>query len=376
MPYFNAITRPARMLALLLCVLLLGGCAVFSPVQETEAGTETGIEETDTPETEASGSGPCVSVTDSLYSLADLEEDLEELRTRYAGRMDYRTFGSSADGKPLYAVTLGNPDASRSLLITAAIHGREYITAQVAMVRLEEWLTRLDEPFPGKEGSTYRDILSGIRIEIVPMVNPDGVMLSEEGLLSLRSEPLRETVRRVYGSDCEAGVTRLELEDYLQYWKANANGTDLNRNYDADWASYKGMYLPSMANYKGPSPASEPETKAMTALASSLPGLLGVLCLHTQGEIVYWNCDPEISLPKLPGWAGAAARKLGYKLDNEPKRDASLSDWAVLELGIPAITVEVGTGLSPVDPSQMGTILTQTEDLFEESVRYLTHAAG
>ena len=367
----------AALIALIFTASLLSACREKTPGIPIESLLpDLTASLTEEPETEAPRPEPCVDASDTLYALSDLEEDLSQLKERYSDVLDYRTFGQSADGKPLYAVTLGNPDAARSFLITAAIHGREYITAQLAMIRVEEWLTRLDDPFPGLEDTTYRQILSRVRIEIVPMVNPDGVMLSEEGLDSLHSASLKESVRAVYASDLDAGVTRLSLEDYLQYWKANASGTDLNRNYDADWVSYKGMYVPSMANYKGPSPASEPETRAMTGLVGSLPGLMGILCLHTQGEIVYWNCDPEENLPKLPGWAGAAARKLGYKLDNEPKRDASLSDWSVLELGIPAITVEVGTGLSPVDPSQLETILSQTEDLFEESVRYLTHAAG
>ena len=57
-------------------------------------------------------------------------------------------------------------------------------------------------------------------------------------------------------------LQRQEANNFIQRWKANARGVDLNRNFDIGWASYIGAPAPYGEGYKGPSPASEPETQA------------------------------------------------------------------------------------------------------------------
>ncbi len=349
---------------LTLLLFLLTSCTWSIPFLD---GNETGTGD----ETQGADASHIVDRSDEKYSYSDMESDIRELCDQYSQVLRSSVIGQSRDGKNLYVLTLGNPDAPDSFLITAGIHGREYITTQLTMAALEDWLTHQNDVVPGSGGETYATLMQKVRFEIVPMVNPDGAMLSQEGLSSLRSEELKATIREIYESDKSYGITSLEIEDYLDYWKANACGVDLNRNYDADWNSYHGMYLPCMSNYKGPSAGSEPETVAMCDLMDSLNGLRGVLCLHTQGQIIYWNCAPEQSMPKLSGWAHRISKTTGFLLSDDAKRDASLSDYSVLSLGIPAITVEVGEGLSPIPHEQFQGIFDTIRNLWTDSILFL-----
>ena len=59
----------------------------------------------------------------------------------------------------------------------------------------------------------------------------------------------------------------------------------------------------------------------------------------------------------------AVAERTGYELLDEQNNDASLSDWAELERGIPAITVEIGSNSLLLPISQFPSIWMETYDL-------------
>ena len=45
--------------------------------------------------------------------------------------------------------------------------------------------------------------------------------------------------------------------------------------------------------------------------------------------------------------------------------DASFNDWCVLELGVPSVNIETGTGSCPLPIEQFEPIFTQNKELFE-----------
>ncbi len=86
-------------------------------------------------------------------------------------------------------------------------------------------------------GTNYRNLFSDTAVHIIPMVNPDGIALSQFGESALRSPELVEMVRICYVYDTLAGRTDRPYDSYLAHWKANARGVDLNKNFPLVLAS-------------------------------------------------------------------------------------------------------------------------------------------
>ena len=310
------------------------------------------------------------------YSYAEMQGDLEELAALYGEHFSYRSFGRSVAGRELYVAVLGDPQAKQQILVSAGIHGREYLTPLLAMMQIEFTLYYYN--VGAEDGISYRDLLDNCCFYIVPMTNPDGIMLSQAGLNSLSDPALRESVREVYNADFAKGYTsQTDIDEYLKYWKANARGVDLNRNFDALWEDYRsGERVPCHKNHKGSAPASEPETQAMVALTESIPNLQAVLCLHSQGEVLYWDCgQPEPLHGRTYDFTASIAAATRYEIVQERNNDASYSDWCALKKGLIAITVETGVGICPLDLDKLDAIWYDCFALLAQSAAYFYQAS-
>ncbi len=304
------------------------------------------------------------------YSYTEMQADLQALASAYPNRFSYRSFGKSVAGRELYVGILGNPNATSQVFVSAGLHGREYLTPLLVMKQLEFYLEYYNTGH--YNGIPYATLFDQICFYIVPMSNPDGIMLSQEGISSLSDSALRNKVEAIYHSDLAAGITsQTTINKYLQYWKSNANGVDLNRNFDALWEEYYNYNLPSAAQYKGPEAASEPETKAMVALIESLSNPVAVLCIHSQGEVLYWNCGQEEALLNdTLVFTQAVSESNGYKVVEKQNNDASLSDWCALKKGLIAITVETGLGFCPLDLDKFPPMWQDNFDLLAMTAAY------
>lgn len=320
-------------------------------------------------------SGGIVDASKREYSYDEMVEDLTALSEQYGEHFSCRPFGTSADGRSLYVCTLGNPNAQSSVIVSAGIHGREYLTVLLAMKQIEFYLTYYESG--NFQGASYRDLFEDYCFYIVPMTNPDGVMISQEGISSVRSPELRAQVEAIYQKDLQDGMTgQTEIDNYLQYWKANARGVDLNRNFDALWEEYVNIKRPCFAQYKGPEAHSEPETQAMASLCEGIANVRAVICLHSQGEVLYWNCGQEGKLMEdTYDFALQIANRADYKLIAEQNNDASFSDWCALEKGWIAVTVETGIGLCPLDYEKFLPIWQDHYDLLPLTAFHFTYTA-
>lgn len=304
-----------------------------------------------------------VDCTKKEYSYLEMAEDLEQLCKKYPKHLSYSSIGRSVAGREIYVAVLGNPDAPRQILVSAGIHAREYLTPLLAMKQIEYMLAYLDTG--DCNGFSYASILQKYCFYIVPMSNPDGIMLSQEGLASLTDTELSNGLISIYHKDFAAGLTtEPNVNEYLKYWKANAVGTDLNRNFDALWEQYDAISRPSMLRYKGPTPNSEPETRALIALTERLTNIQAVVCLHSQGEVVYWNCGQSAALSAdTRAFASMITGRTGYRLIAEQNNDASYSDWCALKKDLIAVTVETGNGTCPLEIDQFDKIWKNNFDL-------------
>ena len=294
-----------------------------------------------------------------MYSYDELITDLNSLKKEYAGEvpLSITSLGSTSDGRQLPLVSVGNREADKKVLITAAIHGREYISTQLVMLQLRALLSG------AKEGESYKDsplseMLESVEVYFVPMVNPDGVTLCQYGPEAMRKEETLRRVEEIYEAD---GAK--DPAEYFNQWKANARGVDLNRNFDADWEEYDdGVYRPSADHYKGEYPESEEEARALAELTREKK-FDRTISYHTQGEVIYWYYKQEGELKDISfDFAEMASRETGYFIDSdyESLDQGGYKDWAILKEGIPSLTIEVGKGRSPVEPWQI-------EDIYEEN---------
>jgi carboxypeptidase T len=273
--------------------------------------------------------------------------DLERLAFSYP-QLAYRVdIGDSwekitpggAAGYDLIALVLTNkarPGPKPAFFLLAAIHAREYATAETAVRFAEHLLTRY---------SLDADItwlLDEFEVHIVAQANPDGRKQAEAGYYWRKN------------TDRDDGCNN------PSYW-----GTDLNRNSSFHWAGPGSNPWACSDVYHGPAPASEPEVQALqTYLSALFPDRRGPLItdpappdthglfitLHSYGEMVLWPWGDS----SLPAPNGAALQTLGRKLaffnGYRPGQSITLyptsgtnDDWVYGELGTAAYTFELGT---------------------------------
>lgn len=294
------------------------------------------------------------------YTYGEMEADLNHLEEKYGGLVKIESLASTADGRNLYHILVGNEQAGRHILVTASIHAREYISSQLVMRQLEELLRQYSEnALMG--GASARELLENTAVHIVPMANPDGVTLCQLGLDGMQRPQIRDTVMEIYGLDGGPDWNR-----YLTGWKSNAVGVDLNRNFDAGWDLHNDQVgHRSSGHYKGSSVESEAETKALVQLTRRYP-FRRTISYHTQGNVIYWYFGQNGELEaESRSFAELASAATGYRIDSafENLDPAGYKDWAVSKMQIPSLTIEVGTGTSPVDPAQFPAIWEQNKDI-------------
>lgn len=304
----------------------------------------------------------------SLYTYGEFQRDMAALQNNAGTALRVDEIGQTVDGNKLYDFRVGNPAAERHLLVFGGIHAREYITAQLVMRQLVQLLS--DQSTNGSyENIAVRELLSNTEIHFIPMANPDGIGISQLGLEGLRTEAVRETVRQIAAKDGKALT-----ESYLRQWKSNANGVDLNRNFDALWESYNDhLGHASADHYKGTAPECELESKALADLTRQFQ-FDATLSYHTQGEVIYWNFGQEGELKNMSLLlANRVSELTGYRLDGnfQALDTAGYKDWAISKLGIPSLTIEAGHGGNPVDPAQMDAIWRENRDVVPMTLKLL-----
>lgn len=273
------------------------------------------------------------------YSYEQMQADLVTLAGLYPDLLTLSSIGKSEEGRDLTLCVLGNPEAERKIFLQASIHGREHVVTLLTLCEIDYLLSHQDMVL--EDGSTVSERLSNVAIHIVPMSNPDGVTISQTGILP-------EKFAQIYGDSAE--VARL--------WKANANGIDLNANFDADWKDYQSIYessSPAFAGYKGEAPECAAESKALAEYLRANQFDL-TLSYHTSGSLIYWAYDYE-SLPEVNEQCHDIANRLsefnGYILgEQETTSTAGLKDYAIQALHTPSLTMEFALSDAPAPLSE------------------------
>jgi carboxypeptidase T len=249
-------------------------------------------------------------------------------------------------GYDLFALVLTNqstPDPKPRFFLMAAIHAREYTTAETA--------TRFAEYLANGYG-TDPDItwmLDHSEIHIVVQSNPDGRSIAEQGY-SQRKNRNTTSSNQPCSNPPTAGS---------QY------GVDLNRNSTFGWGGPGASGSPCNLTYRGVAAASEPETSAIENYIRSLyPDRRGpsrtdpapddtegvMISLHSYGEQVLFSWgDSTAPVPNLAGLR-ALGKRMSYFNNYEACQTAvclyeaagATDDFTYGELGVASYTIEMG----------------------------------
>ncbi|MBE5960723.1 MAG: peptidase M14 [Lachnospiraceae bacterium] len=309
--------------------------------------------------------GDIVDTSKQKYTYKEMKEDLEILKKKYPDRLTVNVLATTRDGNNVYEAVFGDQNASKHYIIHAGIHAREYMTSLLAMEQLEYYLEQAGTA--SYEGVDYETLFDDVAIHLVPMVNPDGIAISQFGLEGVTNEAIKTDIESWYNRDFANGVTSNTLATYMKRWKANANGVDLNRNFDYGFEEFVGSSNAGAEKYKGIYAASEPEAKALVDLTNRVKPVAAI-SYHATGSVIYWDYgqtgalrDDCLSLVKMIN------KVTGYEIKYaaSDKQDAAgYGDWAVMVKEIPSATVEIGTGACPLEISEFPSIWERNKELW------------
>lgn len=231
--------------------------------------------------------------------------------------------GESVLGKPIYSVSF-DFGKKECVLFQGAIHAREHITCDLLVKMIFEVSLNFEK----------YEKLQTPNIIFVPLANPDGADIVVHGISKIKNLKVRKFLKKINNNSLNFSL-----------FKANANGVDLNTNFDARWGTGKeNVFHPSTEGFVGPFPMSEPCTKALELLTRKVKPVFTV-SYHSKGEVIYHDffCKKEHQ-KRDKKVAKIVARATGYKLaSSQNSSSGGFKDWCIQNFGIPAVTIEVGS---------------------------------
>lgn len=260
----------------------------------------------------------------AVYSYEQMCADMDALGEAYPEVVTTQVIGTSELGRDIPALCIGDLDAEYHVLLQGAIHGREHLTAWLLMAMADYWL---DHGLLG-----YGDVCW----HIIPMSNPDGVAVSQSGVLTPEQQ-------EIYQNDLRQGYTTAEEGAYAALWKANGLGVDINRNFSAGWESIDDRTAPSAQRYQGQAPFSTAEARALRDYTLSY-AFDATISYHATGSVIYYEYGEKQPVNDRSEALALAVQEIsGYPLEGSGGVDgAGYKDWAIEELEIPSLTIEVG----------------------------------
>lgn len=218
-------------------------------------------------------------------------EELEKFYCEFKGEKGY--IGSTVNGKLISYFQVSKTNYP-TLIVQYAIHAREYITTYLALKQIRQFEKK------GKVGTVF----------FLPMLNADGVEIA-----------LKEN----------------------SLYKANANGVDLNVNFDARWGKGRqNVRQKGDQNYIGKQPFSEPESKSLRDFTLFVKPDM-TISYHSKGEEIYYEFfQEEEQRERDYRLAKTVVDITGYQIKSTPDSCGGYKDWCISMLKIPSLTIEVG----------------------------------
>jgi len=275
------------------------------------------------------------------YTYQDMLDILAEMRAKFPNLITEAkpigNFVTHDDNEVLWLRLSNNADVKENepeILYTALHHARE----PMSMTQLIFFMWYLLENYEKEEQVTY--LLNNTELYFVPCLNPDGYLYNE------------------FTNPEGGGLWRKNRRDNLD----GTFGVDLNRNYAHEWAFDDTGSSPVTDSevYRGPGPASEPETRAISLLCEE-HDFITALNYHAFGKLLIypWGFSDRLTDDSTTfrniGEAmvlqnnykeGTGTETVGYTVNGDS------DDWMYGEKDIYSMTPEVGTNFW-TDPSEL-----------------------
>lgn len=264
--------------------------------------------------------------TAGLYhTYAEIDIELHELANSHMEIARVTSIGKSIEGRDLWAIKISdNVDQDEDetvVVLLGAHHAREWISVDVPFLIGKHLIENYSTD------TLIARLIDNAEIWILPLVNPDGHQYS---------------------------VVRDRL--WRKNRRNNGDGTfgvDLNRNYSYKWGGPGSSGDTFSEIYRGPSPFSEPETRALRDFLELLAPK-ALISYHNFSQLILYpwgyTYDPAPDESLLDNLAVAMADKIRSVHGEEytPEQGSILylasgdtTDWLYALLSVPAFTIEL-----------------------------------
>jgi len=208
--------------------------------------------------------GVSASPDEEYKNPKEIQELLENFNAKYPQLTKLVSIGKSLEGRDIWAIKITEEahldDPSKPVVLFNSMHhAREIMTPEISIDIIEYLLEN------SSSNSEVKEWLATTVIWVMPMFNVDGN-------------------NKMWNDD--------------KYWRKNTRngyGVDLNRNYPSGWGSCNGSSgSMSSQTYRGPEPASEPETLAMMNFIENTRPVFDI-SYHSYSELVIYpyGCEDQ-----------------------------------------------------------------------------------
>lgn len=224
------------------------------------------------------GTKGAINVTNGYHDEEAVAALLTQFQTNFPALARKIQIGSTHWGRPIWALKISDNVAAEEpeprVVIDANIHAREYVGPEVALDIIWQLL------YGYTNNAAFASWIDGMEIYVIPCLNPDGRYLCDTISTSWR--------KNGRNNDTNAAMN------------SSYDGVDLNRNSSFHWGSDDIGSSTNIgdADYRGPSPASEPEIQAYDALLQRVrPGF--TLSIHSFLGVFYGPYgDTNVFMPE------------------------------------------------------------------------------
>lgn len=265
------------------------------------------------------------------------------------------------DQLPIYAMRISDnvdqDEEEPALLFVGQVHAEEVLGVQITMNNISEILANREQ-FP------YMQWIHFLDMWFVPTLNPEGHEVVTGNIdTSYRKNKRDNNMNGVF--------------DYSPLVGYDADGVDINRNFDFNWCHGDTLLQPGGLEvwdyYRGPAPMSESEPQAIKALADKYKFIYSI-CWHSSrtgnfSEKCYYSFNwKEIRPSPDMAFASSICSSVAAQITNEAgsgsyealpnlSRKGAFHDWMYKEYGTYQLLIECGTrNLQPEEALMQNTV--------------------